>query len=81
MHACIRKRDTQHKVNGTVVNDLMSSSNCAQKWHGAWWFNQYMAAHYLNGEYLRSYHNQERGRGIYTAIFLKESIILIKSPK
>ena len=44
-----------------VDNDL-ASSNCAQSYHGAWWFNNCFRSH-LNGEYLRGRHNQ-RGNGI-----------------
>ena len=46
-----------------VDNDLWSRVNCAQDYHGAWWFRACSHSH-LNGEYLRGRHNQW-GKGIY----------------
>ena len=39
-----------------VDNDL-NSGNCAQYFHGAWWFNTCRHSH-LNGKYLRDRHSQ-----------------------
>ena len=39
-----------------VDNDILSE-NCAQKWHGAWWFRRCFDVH-LNGEYLEGLHSR-----------------------
>ena len=46
-----------------VDNDLSSWANCAQRWHGAWWFPACGYAH-LNGEYRRGRHDLY-AKGIY----------------
>ena len=40
-----------------------SSSNCAQAFHGAWWFRACFDAH-LNGEYLKGRHGLGSSKGI-----------------
>ena len=40
-----------------VDNDIDGARNCAQTWHGAWWFERCFASH-LNGQYLGGHHNQ-----------------------
>ena len=49
-----------------VDNDI-DSVNCAQNYHGAWWFKRCLLSH-LNGEYLGGRHNQLR-KGIFWALF------------
>ena len=50
-----------------VDNDIHSARNCAQTWHGAWWFRQCHLSH-LNGEYLGGRHIQQ-GKGIISDDF------------
>ena len=45
------------------VDNDRASGDCAQYYHGAWWFH-YCGASHLNGEYLRGRHNQDY-KGIY----------------
>ena len=52
------------KFSTQDVDNDRGSANCAQRWHGAWWFNNCFNAH-LNGEYLRGRHNQRGGKGIH----------------
>ena len=43
-------------------NDDRSSSNCAEGWHGAFWYASFGCAHAnLNGEYLRNGAISNRG--------------------
>ena len=46
-----------------VDNDL-SSGNCAQVFHGAWWFKHCFSAH-LNGEYIEGRHNRNSQGAIW----------------
>ena len=50
------------KFSTKDVDNDDDNDNCAQKFHGAWWFRSCFRSH-LNGEYLRGQHNQE-GKGI-----------------
>lgn len=40
-----------------VDNDVSDGMNCAQTYHGAWWFRKCYDAH-LNGEYLGGSHDR-----------------------
>ena len=50
-----------------VENDIDGARNCAQMFHGAWWFNSCFYSH-LNGEYLGGHHKQD-SKGIVWADF------------
>jgi hypothetical protein len=50
----------QNKMKFTtqdVDNDIKPGFNCAQLWHGAWWFKECFYAH-LNGKYIGGLHTQ-----------------------
>ena len=55
------------KFSTKDVDNDKYSGNCAQVFHGAWWFNACLHSN-LNGEYLRGRHNQTH-KGIYWPFF------------
>ena len=42
-----------------VDNDISSGGNCAQEYHGAWWFGNCFYSH-LNGTYLGGHYIRKR---------------------
>ena len=57
------------KFSTKDVDNDRDSSNCAQEYHGAWWFNYCLQAH-LNGEYLGAHdYQKEQEQSLFWAHF------------